>query len=192
MACFFFEKMKEKNYKKEMSEFQFNLMKGKIVEMIVQNIFEHCGYQVYPYGHESTLGKLKENFKNYKNHNETLEKIRCTPDFVTYNPKNENTALIEVKYRNCEKEEFQADYEKYRKHWNDCLILLVNPSSPNKYYIQFIKELKPTKEFYNKNQHKKVYYYNINNFVKIQDAFPMVGFKTIQNTLPILEALTKN
>lgn len=180
------------NYKKEMSEFQFNLMKGKIVEMIIQNILEHCGYKVYPYGHESTLGELKENLHNYKNHNDTLQKIRCTPDFVVYNPENDKTALVEVKFRNCEKEEFQADYEKYKKYWNECFILLINPSSPNKYYIQAIENLKPSKEFYNKTLRKKQIFYNLKDFAKIQEAFPMIGLKTVKDTFPILEALTKN
>jgi hypothetical protein len=183
--------VKEKRTIKKMGNFDFNLMKGKLVESIVESIFKTVGFNVYSYGHESTLGKLHEDFKDYKSHNPVLKKIRSTPDFVVYSKEQEKAYLIEVKYSGGENDDFQADYEKYIEFWPECYILVVKPHSKNKYYIQKATELKPSKSYYSKTSRKQVTMYNINDFETIQKVFPQIGLKSVQDTFEVLESLVR-
>ena len=172
-----------------MENFRFNLMKGKVVEVLIQNIFEEVGYQVFSYGHENTLGYLKNELCKYKKHNDTLKKIRFTPDFVLYNPKTEDTKLIEVKYSDCKGEKCIGDYEPYQKYWNDCYILVVNPSSKNIYYIQKASEIKVYSEFYNKNTKRKQKTYDLNEFKLIQEEFKEITIDVVESTFDIIDSL---
>ncbi|MCH8520018.1 MAG: hypothetical protein LAT82_04660 [Nanoarchaeota archaeon] len=172
-----------------MENFRFNLMKGKIVEVIIQNMFECTDYQVFSYGHENTLGYMKNELKKYKKHNDTLKKIRFTPDFVIYNPKTEETRLIEVKYNNSKNNKIISDFEPYQKYWSDCYILVVNPSSENVYFIQKASEIEIENEFYNKNLHKKVKTYDLNKFKKIQEEFEDITWEVVKDTFEIIDSL---
>lgn len=83
-----------------------NLLKGRVAEAIVENLFEEVGYTVYRFGMESTLpGFMKR--KNPKT-GEVAQIVRKMPDFII--EKNSKTRFIEVKYLTGGEEAF--DFKK--------------------------------------------------------------------------------
>jgi len=79
-----------------------NIIKGRIAETIVREMFRKAGFVVFPYGVENSLttlteppyqiptkGKTKYNMAKYDQTDkdlflsDTIERIRCMPDFLT-------------------------------------------------------------------------------------------------------------
>ena len=179
------------SYKKELDNFSFNLLKGKLAEEILKAILNNSGFKVYNYGCEYSLQGLQDTLKDYKNQNETLKKVRSTPDFFVYSDTANEGYLTEVKYSNSSKEIFN-DFDKYSIYWPEAYIILINPSWPNVFYIAQAKDLKPKKEFYNSTLRKKVKLYDQSQFQKIQDFISSIGYKTIKDTLPILKSFIES
>ena len=97
---------REKNYTKEeletgMSEresnYRFNMIKGKIAETLIQELFLQMKYSVFRYGMENTVPGVMDLLKGVKS--EVAEEIKRMPDFVIQNPSNGEVYFIEVKFR---------------------------------------------------------------------------------------------
>jgi hypothetical protein len=82
--------VKEKNYR-------YNMIKGRIAETLVQELFLSLGYNVFHYGMENTIPGIMKLLKGVKS--EVATEIRRMPDFVIQNPKNDEVFFIEVKFR---------------------------------------------------------------------------------------------
>lgn len=78
-------------------DFHYRLIKARIAETLIKELFQNCGYTVFEYGMERTvpaiLGKIQD--KN----EETAKQIRSMPDFVVQNIENGKLDYVEVKYR---------------------------------------------------------------------------------------------
>ena len=81
---------KEKNYR-------YNMIKGRIAETLVQELFLSLGYNVFHYGMENTIPGIMKLLKGVKS--EVATEIRRMPDFVIQNPKTDEVFFIEVKFR---------------------------------------------------------------------------------------------
>lgn len=81
---------KEKNYR-------YNMIKGRIAETLVQELFLSLGYNVFHYGMENTIPGIMKLLKGVKS--EVATEIRRMPDFVIQNPNTNEVFFIEVKYR---------------------------------------------------------------------------------------------
>jgi len=81
---------KEKNYR-------YNMIKGRIAETLIQELFLSLGYNVFRYGMENTIPGIMELLKGVKS--EVATEIRRMPDFVIQNPKSNEVFFIEVKFR---------------------------------------------------------------------------------------------
>ena len=68
---------KEKNYR-------YNMIKGRIAETLIQELFLSLGYNVFRYGMENTIPGIMELLKGAKS--EVATEIRRMPDFVIQNP----------------------------------------------------------------------------------------------------------
>jgi len=80
------------------SDFADNLIKGRIVETIFQQMFLDTGkYNVFPFGYEQTLPQLAQ-----RDHDsfimELMKDIRHIPDFVVTPRVGDGVYLVEVKY----------------------------------------------------------------------------------------------
>lgn len=77
--------------------FPFRLVKARVAETLIKQLFISCGYQVYDHGMEQALptitGKLNTN-----NSPEALQ-IRQMPDFVVQHILSGQLLYLEVKYR---------------------------------------------------------------------------------------------
>lgn len=81
------------------NNFQENLIKGKIVETIFQQMFvESEKYHVYPTGYENVVPELAE-LSHHKDIQNILSQLRRTPDFILVPKERDEVYLVEVKYR---------------------------------------------------------------------------------------------
>lgn len=79
------------------NDFHFRMIKARIAETLVKELFQNCGYTVFEYGMERTvpaiLGKIQDK-------DEVIARqIRSMPDFVVQNSRNGKLDYVEVKYR---------------------------------------------------------------------------------------------
>jgi hypothetical protein len=81
---------KDKNYR-------YNMIKGRIAETLIQELFLSLGYNVFRYGMENTIPGIMELLKGVRS--EVATEIRRMPDFVMQNPSSKEVYFVEVKFR---------------------------------------------------------------------------------------------
>lgn len=81
---------KEKNYR-------YGMIKGRIAETLIQELFLSLGYNVFRYGMENTIPGIMELLKGVRS--DVAQEIRRMPDFVMQNPKTKEVYFVEVKFR---------------------------------------------------------------------------------------------
>jgi len=77
--------------------FRYNMIKGRIAETLIQELFLSLDYNVFRYGMENTIPGIMELLKGVKS--EVATEIKRMPDFVVQNPKTDEVYFIEVKFR---------------------------------------------------------------------------------------------
>ena len=81
---------KEHNYR-------YNMIKGRIAETLIQELFLSLKYNVFRYGMENTIPGIMELLKGVRS--EVADEIRRMPDFVIQNPSSNEVHFVEVKFR---------------------------------------------------------------------------------------------
>jgi hypothetical protein len=81
---------KDRNYR-------YNMIKGRIAETLIQELFLSLGYNVFRYGMENTIPGIMELLKGVRN--DVASQIRRMPDFVIQNPESKEVYFVEVKFR---------------------------------------------------------------------------------------------
>jgi len=81
---------KEHNYR-------YGMIKGRIAETLIQELFLSLGYNVFRYGMENTIPGIMELLKGVRS--DVAQEIRRMPDFVMQNPKTKDVYFVEVKFR---------------------------------------------------------------------------------------------
>lgn len=119
--------------------FRFNMIKGRIAETLIQELFLQLKYNVFRYGMENTIPGIMELLKGVKS--EVAEEIKRMPDFVVQNPNTGEVYFIEVKFRASEKFSFSNLPKGYA--WENVYFIIVS-----KKHIKCItyQELKEGKE----------------------------------------------
>lgn len=77
--------------------YRYNMIKGRIAETLIQELFLSLDYNVFRYGMENTIPGIIELLQGVKS--EVATEIRRMPDFVIQNPKTNEVYFIEVKFR---------------------------------------------------------------------------------------------
>ena len=77
--------------------YRYNMIKGRIAETLIQELFLSLGYNVFRYGMENTIPGIMELLKGVRS--EVAQDIRQMPDFVMQNPKSKDVYFVEVKFR---------------------------------------------------------------------------------------------
>jgi hypothetical protein len=106
---------KDKNYR-------YNMIKGRIAETLIQELFLQLKYNVFRYGMENTIPGIMELLKGVKS--EVADEIKRMPDFVMQNPKNGEVYFVEVKFRAAERFCFNDLPKNYP--WENVYIILVS------------------------------------------------------------------
>jgi hypothetical protein len=119
--------------------YRFNMIKGRIAETLIQEMYLSLGYNVFRYGMENTIPGIMDLLKGVKS--EVAEEIKRMPDFVVQNPNNGEVYFIEVKFRASEKFAFANLPKGYA--WENVYFIIVS-----KKHIKCItyQELKEGKE----------------------------------------------
>jgi hypothetical protein len=74
-----------------------NMIKGRIAETLIQELFLSEGFNVFHYGMENTIPGIMKLLDEVKG--DVAHQIRNMPDFVIQHKKNKNLFFIEVKFR---------------------------------------------------------------------------------------------
>lgn len=119
----------EKNGSKELtgmsekeSNYRFNMIKGRIAETLIQELFLSLGYNVFRYGMENTIPAIMTLLKGVKT--AVANEIKDMPDFVIQNPRNNEVYFVEVKFRangTLTRKDIPKDYA-----WGNAYFILVS------------------------------------------------------------------
>lgn len=131
---------KERNYR-------YGMIKGRIAETLIQELFLSLGYNVFRFGMENTIPGIMELLKGVRS--DVAQDIRRMPDFVMQNPKTKDVYFIEVKFRASGEFRF-SDLPKDYPYTNAYIVLV------SKKHIKCItvpelkegKEISPTSQNY--------------------------------------------
>jgi hypothetical protein len=131
---------KDKNYR-------YGMIKGRIAETLIQELFLSLEYNVFRYGMENTIPGIMELLKGVRS--DVAQEIRRMPDFVIQDPKTKAVFFIEVKFRASGEFKFK-DLPKNYPYENAYIILV------SKKHIKCItvdelkggKEINPTSKNY--------------------------------------------
>lgn len=104
------------------SNYRFNMIKGRIAETLIQELFLQLKYNVFRYGMENTIPGIVELLKGIKS--EVAEEIKRMPDFVVQNPNSGEVYFIEVKFRASEKFSFSDLPKGYA--WENVYFIIVS------------------------------------------------------------------
>ena len=77
--------------------YRYGMIKGRIAETLIQELFLSLGYNVFRYGMENTIPGIMELLKGVRS--DVAQEIRRMPDFVIQDPKTKSVFFIEVKFR---------------------------------------------------------------------------------------------
>jgi DNA-binding NarL/FixJ family response regulator len=157
-----------------MDLFSYKLYKGNIFKELVKTLLEENGYEAMPYGYENQFSNIKKTLSTKSS--ETALRIRCSPDLLIYDNKEEDVKLVEVKMS--KKEYININkIEDYQKYWKDALIVAVM-NFENVFYAEEIRKL-GIKGFYSSKS----------DFRRIQEVFPRIdtdcleGYQTMARKL---------
>jgi len=101
--------------------YRYNMIKGRIAETLIQELFLSLGYNVFRYGMENTIPGIMELLKGVRS--DVASQIRRMPDFVIQDPKSKSVYFIEVKFRSSESFSFK-DLPKNYPYENAYFILV--------------------------------------------------------------------
>ncbi len=103
------EPKKEVGLNSQESKYREGMIKGRIAETLIEELFLSLGYDVFRYGMENTVPGIMKLLKDVKG--DVATNIRRMPDFVV--KKNDEVFFVEVKFRASEtltKKDLPKDY----------------------------------------------------------------------------------
>ncbi len=116
--------MNKKNLSKEKG-FTEGILKGRMAEVLVEELLKKSGNKVYRFGYEAITQNLVQPDEIFSGNTEVGKKIRTIPDFIVVNKKGE-PEFVEVKFRwNAEPNENDfTPLQEAAKYWNAPIILV--------------------------------------------------------------------
>ena len=128
-------------------KFRYGMIKGRIAETLIQELFLSLGYNVFRYGMENTIPGIMELLKGVRS--DVSDQIKRMPDFVVQNPRNKNVYFIEVKFRANETFSF-SNLPKNYPYENAYFILVSKKHIKCITYSELVdgKEITPTSHNY--------------------------------------------
>jgi len=101
--------------------FRYGMIKGRIAETLIQELFLSLGFNVFRYGMENTIPGIMELLKGVRS--DVAQQIKRMPDFVVQNPKTKDVYFVEVKFR-ADGEYTKKDLPKDYPYTNAFIILV--------------------------------------------------------------------
>lgn len=110
------------NHKDKGNSWVYNLIKGRIAETIIEELFLSLGFQVFKYGMENTIPGIMDLLKGVKD--DVAMEIKRMPDLVVY--KDGQANFIEVKFRASGEFKLKDIDKKGDYPYQNALIVLVS------------------------------------------------------------------
>ncbi|NQU78620.1 hypothetical protein HQ545_02525 [Candidatus Woesearchaeota archaeon] len=107
---------------KKESRYKEGMIKGRIAETLIEELFLSLGYNVFRYGMENTVPGIMDLLKGIKS--EVATNIRRMPDFVVQHPHRKDVFFIEVKFRANEEFSFKDLPKDYP--YENCYFVVVS------------------------------------------------------------------
>lgn len=79
------------------SRYKEGMIKGRIAETLIEELFLSLGFNVFRYGMENTVPGVMKLLKGVRS--DVADTIRKMPDFVIQSPKTNEVFFVEVKFR---------------------------------------------------------------------------------------------
>ena len=137
--------IREERLTKIETEFQINLLKGRLSQVVIETIFQEFGYEVYPYGYESYLTNIIKSMRK-GNANIPVRKLRATPDLIVYDRELNDGFFLEVKATNTPDETkfwiSKPTLQSYITYWPEAILIIYCIQSMNIYCRQ-VKDISP-------------------------------------------------
>lgn len=102
--------------------YRYGMIKGRIAETLIQELFLSLGYNVFRYGMENTIPGIMELLKGVRS--DVADEIKRMPDFVMQSPKTKEVYFVEVKFR--ANEEFSYKNLPKNYPYENAYIILVS------------------------------------------------------------------
>jgi hypothetical protein len=99
-----------------------NMIKARVAETLIEELFLHLGYSVFRYGMENTVPGIMNLLKGVRS--DVADNIRRMPDFVVQNKNNGKVYFVEVKFRKDEIFEFKDLPKDYP--YENCYFIIVS------------------------------------------------------------------
>lgn len=80
--------------------YRYNMIKGRIAETLIQELFLSLKFNVFRYGMENTIPGIMELLKGVRT--DVAKDIKNMPDFVVQDPRSNSVYFVEVKFRAAE------------------------------------------------------------------------------------------
>ena len=103
-------------------KYRYGMIKGRIAETLIQELFLSLDYNVFRYGMENTIPGIMELLKGVRS--DVAQEIRRMPDFVIQNPKTKDVYFVEVKFR--ASGEFKAKHLPKGYPYTNAYVILVS------------------------------------------------------------------
>jgi len=109
-----------------------NILKGKIAEVLVEELLRECKNKVYRFGNGEILQNLIQSEKSFNREGKTGRKISSIPDFVIVT-KEKESLFLEVKFRadpEALEEELLLEKEFLERFWKAKIVLVTSKEKP--------------------------------------------------------------
>jgi Holliday junction resolvase len=148
-----------------------DFLKGGIFKELIKSLLLRSGYEVYPYGYETTFSILKNRLSAGDVRNSpSVRRMKYTPDLVVFDKNNQDLMFVEVKMRSQVPAIIKSSQvEGYQTFWNDCILVLV-VQDENVFYAQRVSVLQ-----------KKEYYNPATDFSRMRELFTGVDENDLQH-----------
>lgn len=113
---------KERKYYQNPQDFNYNMIKWRIAETLVEQLFLELGFSVFKYGMENTIPWIMTLLKGVRD--DVALNIRKMPDLVVY--RWEHAHFIEVKFRASERFELKDLGKIWEYPYHNALIVVVS------------------------------------------------------------------
>lgn len=109
-----------------------NILKGKMAEVLVEELLKECKNKVYRFERGEILYSLIQFEKTFNRESKIGKKISSIPDFIVINKKGK-PLFLEVKFRTdpeALEEELLLEKESLEKFWKAKIILVTSKEKP--------------------------------------------------------------
>ncbi len=120
--CRLHQKSSSNGLTKKEGRYKEGMIKGRIAETLIEELFLSLKYNVYRYGMENTVPGIMDLLKGVRG--DVATNIRRMPDFVVQHPNTKEVFFIEVKFR--ANEEFNKNDLPKDYPYENCFFIVVS------------------------------------------------------------------